>query len=278
MMSESEITALVYLLDDEDEEVATLVEEKLRSLGEMVIPLLEDRWVNTSFSPLTQKKIEDIIHELQYKTFYDRMIDWKEQGTKDILEGMWIIATYQYPDLSLLKLRQEIDQIYYDVWMEIREEMHPMDKVRILNSVIFGKYKFGANTKQFHAVSNSMINVVLESKKGNPISLCIIYLLIAQKLGLPLYGVNLPNLFILTYKQDKVQFYINVFNKGLVFSRVDIDNYIAQLNIPSNDIFYEPCEPIDIIRRTLRNMIVAFEKLGEDYKVKEIQQVLDEFI
>jgi regulator of sirC expression with transglutaminase-like and TPR domain len=108
------------------------------------------------------------------------MIDWKEQGAKDILEGMWIIATYQYPDLSLLKLRQEIDQIYYDVWMEIREEMHPMDKVRILNSVIFGKYKFGANTKQFHAVSNSMINVVLESKKGNPISLCIIYLLIAQ--------------------------------------------------------------------------------------------------
>jgi hypothetical protein len=181
MMSESEITALVYLLDDEDEEVATLVEEKLRSLGEMVIPLLEDRWVNTSFSPLTQKKIEDIIHELQYKTFYDRMIDWKEQGAKDILEGMWIIATYQYPDLSLLKLRQEIDQIYYDVWMEIREEMHPMDKVRVLNSVIFGKYKFGANTKQFHAVSNSMINVVLESKKGNPISLCIIYLLIAQK-------------------------------------------------------------------------------------------------
>jgi regulator of sirC expression with transglutaminase-like and TPR domain len=160
----------------------------------------------------------------------------------------------------------------------MREDMHPMDKVRTLNAVFFSKYKFGANTKQFHAITNSMLNVVLESKKGNPISLCVIYMLIAQKLGLPIYGVNLPNLFILTYQQEKTQFYINVFNKGLVFSKVDIDHYIAQLNIPTNEIFYKPCEHFDIMRRVLRNIIVAFEKVGDEAKVKEIQQVLDEFL
>lgn len=277
-MSESEINALVYLLDDEDSEVASLVEEKLRSLGGKVIPFLEDRWDNTSFSLVTQKKIEDIIHELQYSIFFDRMITWRNQGGLTILEGMWIIATYQYPELTLEKLQQEIDQLYYDVWMEMRDDMHPMDKIRTLNAVFFGKHKFGANTKQFHAITNSMLNVVLESKKGNPISLCAIYMLIAQKLGLPIYGVNLPNLFILTYQQEKTQFYINVFNKGLVFSKVDIDNYIAQLNIPMNEIFYKPCDNFDIIRRVLRNIIVAFEKIGDQANVKEIQRVLDEFL
>ncbi len=60
-----------------------------------------------------------------------------------------------------------------------------------------------------------MLHLVLENKRGNPLTLCVIYLLIATKLDLPVYGVNLPNLFILTYKHPVVdQFYINVYNKG----------------------------------------------------------------
>jgi regulator of sirC expression with transglutaminase-like and TPR domain len=98
---------------------------------------------------------------------------------------------------------------------------------------------------------------------------------IAQRLKIPVYGVNLPNLFILTYKTEAVQFYINVFNKGLVFTREDIDNYITQLNIAKNDIFYEPCNNIDIITRVLRNLIVSFEKLGDTERVEEVNQLLD---
>jgi regulator of sirC expression with transglutaminase-like and TPR domain len=120
-----------------------------------------------------------------------------------------------------------------------------------------------------HAANNSFLNVVLESKKGNPISLCVIYMWIAQKLGYPIYGVNLPNLFVLTYKQKEIQFYINVFNKGLIFNRVDIDNYLAQLNLTPNDIYYNPCSNLEIIRRVLRNLIMAYEKSGdEDYKAE----------
>ena len=94
----------------------------------------------------------------------------------------------------------------------------------------------------------------------------------------PIWGVNLPNLFILTYKSGNMQFYINVFNRGLVFSRTDIDSYIAQLNLAQNDIFYQPCQNIDIIRRVLRNLTVAFEKVGDDDKMKEIDRALVEMM
>jgi regulator of sirC expression with transglutaminase-like and TPR domain len=277
-MKQSEIKALVSLLDDDDNEVLTLVEDKIRSLGGSVIPFLEDRWEESSFNPIIQKKLEDLIHDLQFKTFYNRLLKWKEDGAEDLLEGMWAIATYQYPELSLDKLKQDLEQIYYEVWLEIRDNMHPMDQIKTLNSVIFNKLKFGANTKHFHSASNSMLNVVMESKKGNPISLCVIYLLVAQKLKLPIWGVNLPNLFILTYKSPNMQFYVNVFNRGLVFSKVDIDNYIAQLNLSPNDIFYQPCSNLDIIRRVLRNLTLAFEKVGDDDKVKEIDSVLGEMM
>jgi regulator of sirC expression with transglutaminase-like and TPR domain len=277
-MKQSEIKALISLLDDEDYEVLNHVETKIRSMGDTVIPYLEDRWEESSLSPLMQKKLEDLIHDLQYNAFYDRLLNWRNTGSEDLLKGMWAIATYQYPELSLEKLRQDVEQIYYEVWLEIRDGMHPMDQIKTLNSVIFGKLKFGANTKHFHSASNSMLNIVIDLKKGNPISLCVIYLLVAQKLNLPIWGVNLPNLFILTYKSGNMQFYINVFNRGLVFSRVDIDNYIAQYNFPQNEIFYQPCNNLDIIRRVLRNLTLAFEKVGDDDKVKEIEKALQEMM
>jgi regulator of sirC expression with transglutaminase-like and TPR domain len=272
-MNDKELKALVSLLDDEDAEVLGHVEEKIISFGDAIIPFLEEQWEN-SFNPNVQKRIEDIIHTLQFDALKKRLSDWCDSEEPDLLEGMWLIATYQYPDLTLESLRKQLEQIYYEAWLEFKQDVHPFDQVKILNSVIFNKLKFGANTKNFHAPANSMINVVLESKKGNPISLCVIYLLVAQKLRLPVYGVNLPSLFILTYKSLEVQFYINAFNRGLIFSKKDIDNYIAQLKLKPNDIFYQPCDNKDIIRRMFRNLIVSFDKLGDYDKAEEVKQLL----
>jgi regulator of sirC expression with transglutaminase-like and TPR domain len=272
-MTAQEVKALVSLLDDDDKEVSFLVEREIKQQGGKIIPLLEEEWEKADFSPLIQRKIEELIHGLQYEQTVERLTHWHNGGAIDLLEGLWIVATYQYPDLSLDKLRGEFEQFFYEAWLEFKDEMHPIDQIRTLNHVFFNKLKFSSNTKNFHSPSNSMLNVVLETRKGNPISLCCIYMLIAQRLNLPVYGVNLPNLFVLTYKQDPAQFYINVFNKGLVFMRSDIDHYIAQLNQKPNEMFYQPCSTLDIVKRVLRNLTLAFEKVGEAEKVKEIERL-----
>ena len=188
---------------------------------------------------------------------------------------MWLVATYQYPDLELIKLKQELEQIYYETWLEFKPDLYPFDQVKIINSVFFNKLKFGANTKNFHSPGNSMINVVLESRKGNPITLCVLYMLVAQKLKLPVYGVNLPNLFVLTYKDGvNTQFYINAFNKGLIFSRQDIENYINELHLAPQSSFFEPCSNLEIIRRVFRNLIMSFDKMGEHAKAEEVKELL----
>ncbi len=275
MMQEREIRALISLLDDEDIEIQAHVKDKIRSLGGSVIPFLEIEWEKTGLSnPIFQKRIEELIHNLQFESVKERLANWVEGGSIDLLEGLWIIATYQYPDLPLEKLKAEIEQIFYEVWLEFKPEMHPTDQIKVLNSVIFDKLKFGPNTKNFHSAANSMLNIVLETQKGNPISLCAIYMLIAQKLGLPIYGVNLPNLFVLTYKTEPLQFYINVFNRGLVFYKADIDNYIGQLNLKSSEIFYNPCTNIDILKRVLRNLALSFEKTSDTEKLKEIETLM----
>jgi regulator of sirC expression with transglutaminase-like and TPR domain len=272
-LTESELDALVSLLDDTDREVKSHVREKLVSLGQEVIPFLEKKWEN-SFNPQIQKEIEDLIHDLQFSQLKSRLQEWKKSPDQDLLTGLWLVNTYQYPDLDFDKLNADMHQIYFEVWTSFKNDLMPFDQVRIINNLLFNALRFSANTKNFHSPANSMISNVIDTKKGNPISLCAIYLLVAKKLGIPIYGVNLPNLFVLTYKSVDTTFYINAFNKGMIFTKKDIESYLEHINIEPQDVFFEPCSNLDIIVRTFRNLIVAFEKLGEMEKVDEIKILL----
>ena len=274
-MSPKELKALVTLLEDDDLEVVNHVEQEIRAFGTAIIPFLEEQWESV-FNPTIQRRIEDLIHQLQFELVGERLVHWDKNESDDLLKGLWILATYQYPDLEFKDLHKQVEQIYHEVWRHFRDDLQPYDKVRIINQILFEHFKFRANTKNFHSPGNSMINAVLESKKGNPISLSAIYMLIANRLGMPVFGVNLPNLFILTYKNEEedFQFYINVFNKGLIFSREDIDNYIDHLQLPPQEVYYEPCSNKDIILRFLRNLIVSFEKVDDFHKSDEIKSIL----
>ena len=227
MLSPSQLDALISLLDDSDWEVKQHVREKLIGLGAAVIPVLEQKW-EESFNPILQKELEDLVHDLQFGLVKQRLTDWKASQNQDLLDGLWILNTYQYPDLELETLKAAIHQLYVEAWTHCSPDLQPLDQVKILNHVFFKQLQFSGNTKNFHSPSNSMLSAVLESKKGNPISLCSIYLLIAKKLGLPIYGVNLPNLFVLIYKQEDSGFYINAFNKGVIFSKEDIKKELSE--------------------------------------------------
>ncbi len=275
-MNEKEIKALVSLLDDTDEQIIIHVEEKISSLGSEIIPFLEEEWEN-NFNPEVQRRIEELIHMLQYEDLVQKLTFWLESGAVDLLEGMWLIATYQYPDLEYESLKANIEQIYYETWLEFKTGLHPYDQIKRINSILYGKLKFTSNTRNFHAPGNSMLNVAIESRKGNPVTLSVIYMLVAQKLKLPVYGVNLPNLFILTYKSNNIQFYINPFNRGLIFSKTDIDNYLMHLNLKPKDMFYQPCNNVEILKRVLRNLVISFEKLGDSVKENEVKKLLKLF-
>ncbi len=272
-LTDKELNALISLLDDSDQEIKEHVKDKIISLGNDIIPLLENKW-ESSFNPELQKEIEELVHELQITLLKQRLSQWMLSKDKELLEGLWIINTFLYPELEFDQLNAVMHQVYFEVWTTFKSELPAYDKIRIINNVLFNDLKFSANTKNFHSPGNSMLKTVLETKKGNPISLCCVYLLVAKKLGLPIYGVNLPNLFVLTFKSDKLNFYINAFNKGLIFSKQDINNYLDHLKLEPKPVFFEPCDNQSIIQRTLRNLVFSFEKIGEIDKAEEVKGLL----
>jgi tRNA(Ile)-lysidine synthase TilS/MesJ len=80
---------------------------------------------------------------------------------------------------------------------------------------------------------------------------------------------------LITQEGDKqpILFYINPFSKGAVFSRKEIDNFLKQLKLEPNKIFYESCNNISIVQRLVRNLINAYEKLGYPQKVDDMNKI-----
>lgn len=281
MKNISEIDALVKLLDDTDEEVFQHVQDKLLEYGNDAVSYLEEVWAK-SLDTVLQERIENIVHTIQFTDVKQDLNLWHQSGAFDLLRGILIINRYQFPDLDEQAVINQLEDIKRDIWVGLQYEMSAIDKIKLINHVLYNQYGFSGNTKNHHDPQNSYLNQVLDSKKGNQISLAIIYATIAQKLDIPVYGVNLPQHFILGYidetnsnKEHGVLFYINAFNKGAVFGKHDVDQFLRQLNLEPQPSFYAPCSNTEVVQRVLRNLISAYENLGAVDKVAELKELQD---
>jgi regulator of sirC expression with transglutaminase-like and TPR domain len=285
MINPTEVNSLIRLLDDPDAEVYEHVHQKLLSFGNEVIEYLETAF-EQAFDAIQQDRIANLVHEIQFGTVKNDLQLWHQSGAFDLLQGILIINRYQYPDLDEQKVINQIEAIKRDIWIQMMNEASPVDQIKLMNHVFYSIHGFSGNTTNHRDPQNSYISQVLETKKGNQISLAIIYSIIAQKLDIPVYGVNLPQHFILAYLDESretefeggILFYINAFNKGFIFGRRDVDMFLKQLNLQFDKQFYEPCSNADIIKRVLRNLISAYEHLGSSEKVDELNELLNIFI
>lgn len=271
-----EFKALVSLLEDPDTQIYQQIEDKLLSTGMEAIPFLEESW-EQSFDPLQQSRIESVIHKIQFDQIKQDLSIWKLSNQDNLLDALLIINRYQYPSFDEQWVHNVLSELRRDCWYYLMYEMSPLEKVRLLNNVIFRDYGLMGNTQDYHSPQNSYIHKVLESKRGNPISLACIYSIVAQKLDIPIYGVNLPRHFVLAYMENNSKealFYINVFNRGQVIRLHDLHAFLEQLNLPPSDEYILPCSNLEIVKRVLRNLMSSYQKLEKEEKRKEIEILL----
>jgi regulator of sirC expression with transglutaminase-like and TPR domain len=280
------IQALVQLLDDPDDAIYSHVKNKLIEYGTAAIEILESTWEENTISTLHQYRIEKIIHDIQFNETKKSIYSWFTNDNKNLIEGWFILSKWHYPGLSIDSVLKKIEEIKKDVWIEINDDQTAYEKVKILNKVIFQRYHFQGDNKNYHSPINSFINTVLETKHGNPLSLSIIYSHIAQLLNIPIYGVNLPNHFILAYLDENkingflgnethtgVLFYINAFSNGVILYEEDIKKFLKQLQLEENHSYFEPCKNSTIIARIITNLIASYQQIGNAQKVEELVEL-----
>lgn len=293
-MDTIEIKSLLLLLDDTDAEVVALVEKKLLSYGADALPVIKNE-----LKQIQDERVQELTNQLIEKINFNQLLanfqKWFISEDRDLLEGVVLVAQFKYPHLQKNVIREEIDKIKLNAWLEMRHDITPFEKVKILNYAFYKIHGFSGNVDNYQSSSNSFINEVLDSKKGNPIMLCIIYMLVAQNLKLPVFGINLPQHFMLAFlEEDKmslsnfdfnqsnkisaenksVLFYINAFHMGGVFTKTSLEQFVQQMKIQSNPAYYLPCDNLTIVKRVLRNLAASFKFEEQQQSANMVYEIL----
>jgi len=201
-----------------------------------------------------------------------------------LLKGFLLATRSQYPDLDTEKIIQQVGQLVQDVWLELNDSLTALEKIKVVNHILFDVHKFRGNKSNIRSPENLYMNILLETKKGSPLSIGILYIIIARSLKLPVYGVDLPNHFVLAYmdmeqgdeevtEEHSALFYINPFNRGALFTHNEIEAYIRQMKLIHNEMYFNPCSNRTIISRVFGELIALNEELGNTEKAEELKKL-----
>lgn len=284
-MRPKEFAALIALLEDPDAEVYNPISKKLVTEGLPLVPLLEKAW-ESSANELLQVRIEDILHQIQLLNAKQNVLDWSESGATNLLEGALNIAKYQFPDLEYEVIDSHINKIKQKVWLEFNESLTALEKVKVLNHILYGVCGFTGNIDNFFDPNNHYINTLIETKKGGPVVMSIFYSIVAQRLGMPVFGVSLPKNFLLAYEDryrqtedenepHSVLFYINPFNRGAVLGRKEIEQFLTQNSIEHKDEYFKPCSNRTTISQLIASLMISYQKVGNTSIVDDLRMLLD---
>lgn len=295
MLSDKKLEAMLYLLDDEDEQIIEAVESQLMAMGPEIIPSLEKYWQNNQ-DPLRAFRIENLIRHIQDAEIEKDLKIWLAGNGDNLQEACLLINRIHYPSYNYDFVKQFISEISLDCWLLLYNASTPAEKVFVLNQIFFQKFGFKGNTENYNHPDNSFFSRVIETKRGNPITLCCLYSIVAQRLGIPIFGVNLPHHFVLAYCEElsdlanqikqndqpldrnkfgKVLFYINPFKLGITMSKIQIEEFLKTNSIPEQTSFFEPCTNIEIVKRMLRNLQFAYSEQNDQYRLLRVQKFME---
>ena len=273
-MEQSTYKALVTLLDDPDDDIANNVRAKLIEGGEEV---RENLISQIPFDdPLRNLRAKEIVSTIELEQRLKEFKIWKKSKEQDLVKAWIIISKIDNPALVDEDILNTIESMRIDIWLQLNYFLDPFQQVRAINSVFFNKYSFRGNSEDFDHPDNSLIHKVVEYKRGNPLSLCMLYLTLSKKLSIKIRGINLPRHFVLGFFNDDKEeplFFINVFNGGVVFGKNELNSFLEFLNIEFREDFLKPTNTHSIVLRLINNLMYAYSNLGNAEKIDVLKSL-----
>ncbi|MCR4559142.1 MAG: transglutaminase-like domain-containing protein [Bacteroidales bacterium] len=257
-MTKTELNAAIRLLDDPDKQVYGIIRDKLFSQGLDIIPPLTQVLTSEGVSTLMRSRIESILSKLELEDISGNFKTWQKDDS-DLLKGFWYLSRLQYFSQSFedaQKLFESIELPFSNE--ELSNNYSDTEKVKILNHFVYKQLKFRiTNSDNYFEPQYCFLQDVLQKRKANPVSMGLVYLLIARRMNLPIVGINLPKIFITAMtcgSSQNISFYINPSNEGAVFPRQEITRFLSQNNITGKNEFFQPCSNSTVILRLLAHL------------------------
>ena len=279
-----EIQAMTNLLDDPDMNIYVQIEQQLIGIGHKVLPQLENIW-NHSNNHLVQTRIEDIIDHINFNQILDEYNVWKSLGNPDLIDALSILNKLQHPLVNCHPFYQSIEEKTKEIWLEFNENLTSFELVNVLNKILFDFWGFkSVHDNDDSAFHQHFFSNLMDTKIGNQYSIACLYLILADKLKLPIYPVLLEDQVILAYvksnklpgdiKVEEVLFYINPNEDGIMFDENSIKSWIVKHNLEINDRFYLPVSNKDLVNAYIQRMKLGYEQTNHERRANFLKSLL----
>jgi hypothetical protein len=285
MQQNKEISALLQLIDDPDDEVFDTVAEKLLHYGKDIIPNLEQLWEVTIDESL-QERIELLIHRVHFQDLQQEMMEWSSSKNPELLRGAIIVAKYQFPDLNVPAILSQFDQMRRNIWLELNNYLTPLEQVNVFNSILYNYYKLQGHELTERDPKYFFINQVIESKQGNAYSIGVLYLALCELLDIPIFAVDVPRQFVFAYIDtlhnffspdtdpvQQIQFFVDPIS-GMVYTQKDVDTYLRKINAMDRESYFAPLNTKRVIFKMLEELALCYRYKREEQKAEEIQELM----
>lgn len=264
------------LLDDENPKVRAAVKEKLASFGGELALLLERESPDTEFD--VKERALELQKEYRQDDFAERWEKWLSHAdlVDDLESGLVLLSDYLEPASDEESIANHLDRLVDDFH---EESLFP--EFRNLANFLFSSAMFSGDTERYYHPDNSNLRRVLKRKKGNPISLSCIFILVGKRLGLDVAGCNYPAHFLAraTCPRSGDLFLIDCFNDGRIISATDLVLHHPLAGKEVRGVVSQPASAAAILSRILRNLENSFRQnnlSGEERFVAKLQFALQD--
>jgi len=271
---ESKVHALVRLLDDEDPQVSSAVEKEIIGGGDEIARILEKEKSNVDLH--VKQRIENLISRIyldRLQRDYDSLLDFASHRDFSLERALYLIAKPLYPEVDFAAVEGRLNELANELRVRIAVVDDPYEIVHRVNDFFLNEMGFAGNSKDYYNPDNSILHRVLETRRGIPISLGIIYLLVGRRLNLPVFGVGAPAHFLVKFVLEGKEIFVDVFNSGRVMSRKDAEEFISDMGFSFEPRFLRDSSEIEMLARTCRNMARAFSAADEQPKANVLMEL-----
>jgi len=258
--------ALIRLLRDNDTETVRLVREQLTLGGAKVLPDLHDLLTcdDQQVSRIVREMIQEIETQEAGRAFHALCLHFPDDG--DIEDACRLLTQALHPETET-----SVCGHLLDVWgREFADFAHAAasDQTRVFFRARFmtDHLGFTGNSNAYYDPVNSLLPVVIETRRGIPITLTLVAMLIARRAGYSVEGVNLPGHFIA--RLGDVLF--DPYHRGRILSGSDCAEILARQNLTISPEHLRTATHHAILPRILANLVFSYERAGDTENQEQV--------
>lgn len=263
------------LLDDPSPTVQKALLEELLRIGPQATTLLED--ILRSGNRMLAIHAKRLLKEVENANPSEEFRKFIRSQNYELETGAIMLCRVAFPEVTAGEICTQIDAIADRCRELIANPISPRERCVMINRVLFHEFGFRGNADDYENPDNSFLNRVLETKKGLPISLSILYLLVAQRVGAELDPIAYPGHFLVGSFEEDLPFYIDAFKRGRFIAPGQLLDYSSGYLSISQIGNLAPSPVREVLTRCCQNLANHYSATGQERQAQLFASFVHDF-